>query len=163
MDGELQIHFEERDFTVATFQSLLIACFRGAMTSERLKHTQTAHRLLARKHPKGFAVVGIIGEEVPVAMPADVRALATAITKEFRPNYYALCEVVVGSGFRAATLRSIVSGIRMVARTTCPAQVFAETGPCARWLGPHMTQAIGAPIDAAALEKAVERARVGAG
>src|SRR6185437_15117235 len=124
------IHFEEKDFSVSTFENSMLWCFRGEVSVHRVRHAQPLHRQLARRYPQGFAVCTIIGEEVPLSMPADARALSAAVTKEFQPSYCALCEVIVGTGFRASVVRSITGSFRLLARASCPSKVFAETGPC---------------------------------
>lgn len=134
----LEIHAEDQEFSIATFQNALVWCFRGAVTLPRVESALPLHKQLAQRYPKGFAVVTIIGEAVPLSMAPDARDLSTKITKDFMPHYCGVCEVVLGSGFRAAAVRSITAGIRLLARSSCPAKVFGDSDSCSRWLGPLM-------------------------
>jgi hypothetical protein len=161
MAADLQIVFEEPEFTVATCENSILWCFRGEVSLPRVKQAQPLHRQLVRRHPKGFAVCTMITEAAPLAMPSDARALSASVTKEFQPYYCALCEVVIGSGFRASIVRSITGSFRLLARATCPAKVFAETDPCAEWLAPIMSKASGAPVDVEALKAAARRVHLG--
>ena len=156
MSGGFRVHHEEPDFTIATFENALIWSFRGEATAARIRWATAVHRDLAKRWPKGFAVVTVIGERVPLSMPADARELSTAITREYQSNYCALCEVVEGTGFRAATVRSITAGIRIFARAKCPSRVFADVAACAKWLAPIL------PASEVALADAAERVRKGA-
>lgn len=161
MAAEAQVHFEDREFTIATFENSILWCFRGEVSLPRVKHSQALHRQLAKRYPKGFAVCTIISEQVPLNMPSDARDLSATITKEYQSSYCALCEIVLGSGFRASIVRSITNGFRLLARSTCPSKGFAETGPCADWLAPLMSKAAGAAVDAVALQAAADRVRRG--
>jgi hypothetical protein len=157
---DLRIHFEEPEFTIATASNALVWSFRGEVTADRVRRSLAVHRDLARDHRKGFAVMTIIGEEVPLSMPSDARTLSTSITAEYQASYCGVCEVIEGSGFRSATARSITAGIRLVARTKFPARVFADVGEASRWLAPLMT-AVSGPREIEALTAAAERVRRG--
>lgn len=163
MAMEFQIAFEEKEFTVATCDNSILWCFRGEVSLPRIRHAQPLHRQLARRYPKGFAVCTMITETVPLNMPSDSRELSAAITKEYQPYYCALCEVVTGTGFRASIVRSITGSFRLLARATCPAKVFAESGPCAEWLAPLMAKAAGTTADVDGLKAAAERVHRGPG
>jgi len=135
----LEFHAEDPEFSLATFQNSLLWCFRGEVTLPRVQAALPIHENLRKKFPKGFAVVTIIGDNVPLSMSPEARDLSAKITKDFMPNYCGVCEVVLGSGFRAAAVRSITAGIRLLARSTCPAKVFGDATACSNWLGPLMS------------------------
>jgi hypothetical protein len=161
MSDGVKIHSEEPDFTIATFENSLLWSFRGEVTAARIRWALPLHRDLAKKYPGGFAVMTVIGENVPLSMEAEARKLSTEITREFQPCYCGTTEVVEGSGFRAATVRSITSGIRFIARASCPAKVFADVGTCSRWLAPLMAAALRGGLEATDLAAAAERVRQG--
>lgn len=157
----LDIRGEDPEFTIATFENSLIWCFRGPVTLPRIEQALPAHRDLAKKYPQGFAVVTIIGEAVPLSMPADARDLSTKITHEYQPRYCAISEVVLGTGFRAAAVRSVTAGIRLLARSTCPAKVFGDVEACAHWIAPIMSPTPNHGALAAALAKGMHRVAAG--
>lgn len=140
IDG-LTILFEERDFTIATFRNCLVWSMRGEVTHDLIRRALPPHQDLKRRYPAGFGVLTIIGDTVPISMPEDARALSTSITRDFQPHYRGLCEVIEGDGFRSSITRSIVSGIRLFARSTCPSKVFGDVKPATRWLGAQLCDA----------------------
>ena len=121
-----------------------------------------AHKQLIKKFPNGISVTTIIAETVPLSMPADARNLSTQITKEHEPYYCCVSEVVPGTGFRAATVRSITAGIRIIARSKFPAKVFADVTSAASWHAPLMAPHVPSKaIDPGDFSQAAERVRVG--
>lgn len=142
-DG-LRIIFEEPEFTLATFENGLLWSFRGEANLSRIERALPVHQALAKKYPKGFSVMTVVSETVPLAMPADARDMGTRITRDFQPHYCGICEVIEGTGFRGAVARSVVAGVRLVARSSCPAKVFSEVDSASRWLGSLMAPGAGA-------------------
>ena len=138
MGAALDIRSEEPEFTLGTFENALVWCFRGPVTLARIETAVPAHQDLARRYPKGFAVITVVGEAVPLSMPADARDLSTRITREYQSRYCAISEVVLGTGFRSAAVRSVTAGIRLLARSSCPAKVFGDPDSCAHWAAPLM-------------------------
>jgi hypothetical protein len=138
--SDLTIHFEEPDFTLATFRNVLIWSFRGPVSLKRIQRGHMVHRDLARRHPDGFAVMSIIGDTVPLTMEADARELSGKIISEFNTQYCAVGDVIEGTGLKAATARSVLSGIRMFGRMQCPAKVFSDASAASVWLAPYLKQ-----------------------
>jgi hypothetical protein len=161
MANDLEILFEEPDFTAGLYQNALLWAFRGVVSLPRIKWAIPAHKQLLRKYPKGIAVVTIITETASLSMPADARDLSTAITKENENSYCCVCEIIPGTGFRGAVARSVTAGIRLVARTKFPAKVFADAADASRWLAPLMSPNLARGIDPNALARAAERVQLG--
>jgi hypothetical protein len=157
-DG-LRIIFEEPEFTIATFENGLLWSFRGEANLARIERALPVHQALAKKYPKGFSVMSIVSEAVPLAMPADARDMGTRITRDFQPHYCGICEVIEGSGFRGSVARSVVAGVRLVARSSVPAKVFAEVESASRWLGALMSPGAGAEKMGVDLAAAAQRVR----
>lgn len=130
--------FEEPEFSIGTFENGLIWSYRGEATLRRIEHGLAVHQTLAVKYPKGFSVMTIVSPEVPLTMPSDARELSTRITRDYQPYYCGICEVIEGDGFRGSVARSVVAGVRLVARSTVPAKVFSDASTASRWLGTLM-------------------------
>jgi hypothetical protein len=160
MGAALDIRQEEPEFTIGVFENSLLWCFRGPVTLARIETALPVHEELKRRYPKGFAVVTVIGEAVPLSMPVDARDLSTRITREYQPSYCAISEVVLGTGFRSAAVRSVTAGIRLLARSSCPAKVFGDVESCAHWLAPLMLTTPGHGALATALTAALHRVSV---
>lgn len=157
-DG-LCVIFEEPEFSIATFENCLLWSFRGEASRARIMRALPVHQMLATKYPKGFAVMSIVSEQVPLNMPSDARDLGTSITRDFQPHYCGICEVIEGQGFRGSVVRSVVAGVRLVARSRVPAKVFSEVETASQWLGGLMVPAR-APQMGADLAAAAQRVRV---
>jgi|GEM_PF-4818242 len=136
-DG-FQMIFEEPEFSIGTLENGLIWSFRGEVSLRRIEHGLAVHQGLAVKYPKGFSVMTIVSPEVPLTMPTDARELSTRITRDYQPHYCGICEVIEGDGFRGSVARSVVAGVRLVARSTVPAKVFSDAATASRWLGALM-------------------------
>jgi hypothetical protein len=159
MDDGLSVIFEEPEFTIATFENALVWSFRGEVNLGRIRRALPVHEALARKYPKGFAVMSIVSEDVPLNMPADARELGARITRDFQPHYCGICEVIEGTGFKGSVARSIVAGIRLVARSSVPAKVFPEVDAASRWIGTMMAPGVGGEKMGARLAVAAQRIR----
>ncbi|CAN5398414.1 hypothetical protein BH09MYX1_BH09MYX1_59840 [soil metagenome] len=138
--ADLRIYFEEPEFTIGSVENCLVWAFRTAVTLERIKWGQRVHADLKKDYPK-FAVMTIVGENISLSMPQDSRDLSTAITKEYQPYYCGICEVIEGKGFGASVARSVVAGVRLMARSSAPARVFSEVTTASSWLGALMSPA----------------------
>lgn len=160
MSGRLRVFFEEPEFTLATFENALVWSFRGELNLERISRARSVHEQLAKEHPNGFAVMSIVSQQAPLMMPKDAIEMGTRITRDFRRSYCGICEVIEGSGFRGSVARSIVSGVRLVARPVCPARVFSDVESGARWLGALMSPGAGAERMGTDLATAAQRVRV---
>lgn len=160
MGDGLRVIFEEPEFTLATFENALLWSFRGETSLARIERALPVHQMLAKKYPKGFAVMTIVSQAVPLAMPNDAREMGTRITRDFQPHYCGICEVIEGSGFRGSVARSVVAGVRLVARSSCPAKVFADVDSASRWLGALMAPGAGAEKMGLELAAAAQRVRV---
>jgi hypothetical protein len=158
MPSALKILHEEPGFTMGVYENVFLWAFRESSTLERIERSRAAFADLRARYPKGFGVMTIVREDAPVSMPSAARERSNAITAEFRANFVALSTVIEGSGFRSATLRSIISGIQLFARVSCPAKVFADAENAAAWMGP-LCAPKGAPYRTGELAAAVQRVR----
>jgi hypothetical protein len=134
MPADLRIVHEEPDFTLATLENTFLWCFRGDVSLDRIRRSRPVHRDLLARYPSGIAALTIICENVPLMMPADSRDAANAITKEFQPHYRGLATVILGTGFRGAAARAVISSINLFARVGCPNQVFEDPAGAGTWL-----------------------------
>ena len=138
MSNVFTIHFEEPDFTIATCDNALVWCYRGPPTVTRMQRSLPVHRDLQRRFPKGFGVITIVGENMPVNSPPEVRKEAEAITAEFRDHYCALVDVIEITGLKGAAIRGAMAGIRLFARPKCPAKITQTIAEGSAWIAPQI-------------------------
>lgn len=99
---------------------------------------QLVHRRsleLLREHPGGLVHVSLLSRTIPIAgLSNDAHA---ALLKALRdPNMKLLCNAVVlhGDGFRAALVRSALSGALLLSRTSHAATCVASVQEADTWL-----------------------------
>jgi hypothetical protein len=135
--AELKVNYEDEEYSIGTVENCLVWSFRTSVTLDRIQRSKAVHLELKKEYPK-FAVMTVVGENISLSMPQDARDLATMITKEFQPYYCGVCEVIEGKGFGASVARSVVAGVRLLARSSAPARVFSDVATASSWLGALM-------------------------
>lgn len=92
--------------------------------------TLTAMR---RMHPHGFPTLTWVLPEAGLKMEHDAREAASTVTQEFDRSIRAQATIIEGSGFQAATVRAIVTGLDAMSRSASPKKTFAELTPAVEW------------------------------
>lgn len=94
----------------------------------------------AREHREGFALLTIV--EADAAVPDSTsREAVAALMRTHGKAIKSSALVFEGSGFRAAAIRGVVTGMAMLARPSFPHRVFPDTRSSARWLLEALGQA----------------------
>jgi hypothetical protein len=153
MADVVQVHFEQPELSIVTYQNILIWNFRMHCTLAHMQRSELVHRDLVRRYPNGFAVMTVISDTVSMTIPPDARELAGNIVKTYTKHYLALTDVIEGTGIKQSITRGIMSGIRMFGKNTCPVKVFSTAEESARWLASHTK------VDAEGIVAATVRAR----
>ncbi|HEX4515297.1 MAG TPA: hypothetical protein VH054_17240 [Polyangiaceae bacterium] len=139
LPGDTRIFVSDEAHLAAIHRNVYITAWWGETTVERLKRVGEIQNELARKWPAGFVALALIRSS-NVNMPADVRAEAEKLSKEPAPNLKAIAQVIYGSGFAAAAIRSIATGMVLVARRPRPTKIFGTLEGAATWLAPQMNE-----------------------
>lgn len=125
-------------FRLATCHNVVIIEFsRNLEIAEvkRLLHVIKAHHQVVG-HQLGLLYLARIGQAPPPE--AEAKVLYQDLMKD-RDERLAACAVVCDrSGFVAAMVRSIVTGLILMARPRFPTKVFAELGEASNWLSNEM-------------------------
>lgn len=90
-------------------------------------------RTMSRRHPLGFPTLTWVLPEAGVSMENEARKTAAQITDEYAKAIVANATLIEGTGFRAATVRTIVAGLDMMSRSASAKKVFAELLPAVAW------------------------------
>jgi hypothetical protein len=88
---------------------------------------------MLQRHPDGFPTLTWVLPSAGFSMDADARNAATDVTKEYDDSILAMATLIEGTGFQAAAVRAIVSGMDLVARAKAPKKTFAEVAPTVDW------------------------------
>jgi hypothetical protein len=150
---QLTIHVDLEAMRIASFGRVHVVCYFATPTLQGLRTSHACHRKLIAQEKSPTSVLSIV--EGSFTLPeAEVRELGTSLFKEVAPTMRCSANVVLGSGFRVAALRSVLAGIYLVSRSPCPTKAFADIAEAAHWVaGMHE-----GTVDADALANAVEHA-----
>lgn len=130
----------------AIHRNVYITAWWGETTVARLRRVGEIGHELARKWPKGFVALALIHSKNAPSLPPDVRAEAQKLSREPAENMRAIAQVIYGSGFVAAAVRSIATGMVLLQRSKKPTKIFGTLENAATWLVPHMN-ALPEPAD----------------
>jgi hypothetical protein len=88
---------------------------------------------MARSEPHGFPTLTWILPSAGFSLDAPSKEAAAKITSEFSKSILARATLIEGTGFQAAAVRAVVTGIDLFSRTTSPGRVFAELEATVAW------------------------------
>jgi len=155
MASELQILESDPDHVKGVFENLVLLVWRRHTLLGPYRLAIELVRRVATAHPKGFGVMQVV--EVSAVPPdGDVRKAFGEMMRV--PGIAHLSVTHEGSGFLAASLRAIVSGVHALARPAFAHSVQSSVADAARWAAAQ-NRAIGAPDAAAAIERAMQALR----
>lgn len=148
---------EDDDHVLASWQRIFAVVWRQRTTLEGAENLRRECSKFAARHAGGIGLLTIVAAEAPMP-PSPVRHAVAEFLAE--GGAYIKCSSVLmeGTGFRAAAVRSVVTGLTMLARQTYPHRVCSV--PDAVTLLSQTLSATGRPaIDPAALHHAIDELR----
>jgi hypothetical protein len=140
-----------RGFCAAALGPLAIAIFDRETTEEDAEGVARLLAQVSRAHPK-LAMLSIVGSNCPVP-DTNVRNRLTSEVKNIQKQLIASATVIEGTGFRAAAVRGVVTGMTLLLRASYPAKTFATAREAAEFLTGI------APLGAEEITNAVEQLR----
>ena len=105
-------------------------------SADDMRAARPTLRAMSDRFPDGYPTLTWVLPGAGFSMDAEARKLAATITDEFSSAILAQATLVEGSGFQAAAVRAIISGIDMMARSKAPKKVFGELRPSLEWCLP---------------------------
>lgn len=126
------LHVATNNHILATWRNVVILVWRKDTTLEGVADAQRTYDDLAREHANGIFLMTIVEFGAPMP-PPDVRdALATFLASG--AGHTILSAVAhEGTGFRAAAVRSVVTGLAVLAKLPYPHKVFATADEACAW------------------------------
>jgi hypothetical protein len=137
---------------VASCGRVFINVFRLAATMEVVIEVRRHVERHWRVWPDRVVSITVIEPSAGSPPPADVRAQTSALTREYKST---AAIVIEGNGFRAAAMRTVISGMYLFSRQTYPYKILGTVAEGARWI----ESAAGEGLRATVIERAVETAR----
>ena len=152
------IGFDDGAIRVATWRNVVVNAWRGEVTIPRLDKLLAIERQMRMKYPGKLFVASLIGE-VPTAflkLSDEARTKSTAIAREMDRETVGHANVVLGTGFWAATVRSLVAASFLVSRPTHPSKAFDNVNAAATWGAPLASKGSACAIQPTELRGALE-------
>jgi len=134
--GAAQVIIDRENIWVAHCGNVCIAYPRGETVSGMITDIGRCFNILAKRVPTGIGLLLLIGAGSPAPAGA-VRDAAVQMFSDFEPKLKLLGMWVEGSGFVAATKRSVLTLLvsRIVRKK--PVKVFAEIAKVTDWMEEH--------------------------
>lgn len=130
-------HQEGRNWSALVRDGVVYMRLSGVLTREVVDVTRKLQLEGLAQRPSGVAILVDLGE-APALPPAEERRYATEMAARYPDGIVAHASIFRGSGFLAATIRSALTGIFMVARSPYPRSVVADAREGVRFLRPHL-------------------------
>lgn len=131
--AELVVHEDTPDYAIASLSGIVFQMYRrstpvgAARTASRVAEEVIA----AGAEPRGLFIVTHEGATAP---DSEARQILTRLGTRMK-GARACAFVSLGSGFGASVMRSVMTGMVMLARPDFPVQVFSEVTAAVAWLG----------------------------
>lgn len=130
-----------------------IQVWAGACTIAAAKGIDRTIDALVQRHPDGVAILGLSRPGVSVVPAADVRHELADMFRRHVKHVRCIATVIAGEGFIAATKRSVIAAIGMLARQPGPLKIFEDNRSATAWVAEQLHGAAGAPGSGAELEE----------
>jgi len=117
-----QLVAKKADYALASWQQIFAVIWRRETTIEGAEHLRTACAEFARTQPRGIGLLTIVESGAPLPPAPARKAIADFLAGG---SEFIKCSAVIfeGSGFRAAAVRSVVTGLTLMARQAYPHRV----------------------------------------
>ncbi|MDP9148775.1 MAG: hypothetical protein M3O36_02360 [Myxococcota bacterium] len=123
---------------LAEINHVCVAIWRGAVTTERFERQRAALSEVVNRKPKESGFLCVI--ESSSKPPNDeLRRASSAMIASHGPRLACVAIVIEGTGFAAALIRGVLSGMVLILRNReVPISYFASVWPGARWMSEYM-------------------------
>jgi hypothetical protein len=130
--GGARVRFADADCLIATWNNVVICVWRKGTTGVGVAALHSAYDAHAKEHPEGVFLMTIVERHAETPSQAIRAALARFLEKGAgRTTLSAV--VQEGTGFRAAFVRSIVTGLALMAKLPYPHKVFGSVTEATMW------------------------------
>lgn len=121
------------DYLIVTFRNILVTIWKQETTLDGVSRIRETRNALADRFPSNVLLLTVVEEGAPMPPPAERDALADFLKGSAR-KVARSAVVNEGAGFRAAAIRSIVTGLTMLTKLPFSHETFATVDEAVRWL-----------------------------
>jgi hypothetical protein len=152
-----EVEIDEPDYKVAVADSTFVLLWRGAATPERARLVCAA---ISRRAAHGrFVAITVVEENAPPP-EGPARQIFAATMREIRHSIAGNAYFMPISGFRGSVIRSVITGLNLLAGDPYPTRAFDALPPAARWVAGRLhDDAAAADVLARRLQSQVEGLR----
>lgn len=129
----------EYDHCMATWAGVFICIWRHETTADGVRALADRFSDFGRTHADGAALLTIVEPNAPVP-EGHVRDMLAGFMRKSATTIKSSAVVHEGSGFRAAAVRGVVTGLTLLARQPFPHRIFADVADGCRWLSGSMRE-----------------------
>lgn len=165
MQTEIRAHTRESwnivekddNHVLASWQQIFAVVWRQDTTLEGAQALNRECLAFATKHPRGIGLLTIVSAKAPMPTSPVRRVVADFLAQG---STYIKCSAVLmeGTGFRAAAVRSVVTGLTVLAKQAYPHRVCSV--PDAVTMFTNALVASGPPVNPTALRAAIDELRL---
>jgi hypothetical protein len=127
----------DADFAVGYWGDTFFILWKKNTTMEATQQLRGHLLEFTRSRPAGVGLLTIVEANAPVP-GAEVRKALAAVLADFSRDIKASAVVFEGQGFSAAAVRSVVTGLTLIARQAYPHKVFGSLGEAGAWMLPQL-------------------------
>jgi len=153
--SELEVLEDDHDHVKGVLSNLVMVVWRRRTLLGPYRDAMQLVTRVGRRHPTGVGVMQVV--EVDAVPPdSDTRNAFGEMMRHPAVKHFSLTHE--GTGFKAASVRAIVSGVNALARPRFPHSVHSSVADASRWAA-EKNRIIRAWDDAAAIELALQSLR----
>ncbi|GEM_PF-3926665 len=129
----VDLRHEEENFCVAVYRFLVVVVWGRDICGADVERLGEVQRTVVEEFGH-CAVASVVRSDFKLNVGDAVRKGAERNLKEMAEVTLATVLVVESGGLRASVVRSVITGVHLVARTKVPQKVFNDIGDALRWV-----------------------------
>ena len=132
--AELAVAYDDEGVRIACASCLVVIIWLGSPRREQMEQVTAIQRVIVAEH--GYCVsLSIVQDRLSVNVGEGVKEASAENMKEFASTNLGAAVVVEQGGIRATIIRSLITGIQLVAFSPLKQRVFGSTADALGWLG----------------------------
>ena len=128
------IHAVTEDYTIMSWDRCLGLVWKKETTVAGMQAYTQVYREVSLRYPSGIYLLTVVEEDAPMP-PFEAREAVAVFLRNGAGRIRMSAVVHEGAGFRAAAVRSVVTGISMLSKAPFPHRIFATVEQASKWLG----------------------------
>lgn len=158
--GGLEIIHRDPGLALAPRGNLLFAIWTGAVTGASVDALHGASLRMSRAHPRGIAHVNLIATgSGGTALDDDARRRFFTLIRDRETRLVASATVLADGGFLAATIRSVLAGLALLAMPGLRLKFFTDVDDAETWLRDALASSSADTPDPGAIRDAITSLR----